>query len=390
MLRIALAVEHLDPRRGGAEHYVWHLAQWLVAQGHPLHIYTAHAAEPVPGARVQVLHAGRARPARFAAALAAALAADTGRHDLVQAFNHAWPGDVLMLHGGVHRAFEQYNALSAPTPAQRRLKRWIYRWQPKYRALRANETCQFADPRRHFIGVSQRVVDDMLRYYPHAAGRCHVVYPGLDLARFPPDWAPGQRAAARAAWHLAPDEAALLFMGHNFRLKGLYDLVEALAILRRDGLARVRLLVAGRGNPRPFAARAARRGVADQITFCGAVADPRLAYAAADALVHPSFYDSFGTVCLEAAACGLPVVVARNAGVAEVLDGAAGAVLITQPCAPAALAAAIRQTLAPGLRAAAGPDLRRRAEQHPRARGFGQLRDLYAQLAGRPAEAAHG
>ena len=54
--------------------------------------------------------------------------------------------------------------------------------------------------------------------------------------------------------------------------------------------------------------------------FVGPVDDPVPYYAAADALVLPSFYDPFGLVVLEAAACGLPVVTSRVNGASELLS----------------------------------------------------------------------
>jgi UDP-glucose:(heptosyl)LPS alpha-1,3-glucosyltransferase len=44
------------------------------------------------------------------------------------------------------------------------------------------------------------------------------------------------------------------------------------------------------------------------------------AYAGADLFVLPTHYDPFGSSCLEALACGLPVVTTRFAGAAEVIE----------------------------------------------------------------------
>jgi glycosyltransferase involved in cell wall biosynthesis len=49
------------------------------------------------------------------------------------------------------------------------------------------------------------------------------------------------------------------------------------------------------------------------------MSDPTLAYTAADLLVHPTIYDTFGLVVAEAMAFRLPVVVTENAGISELI-----------------------------------------------------------------------
>src|SRR5206468_4870688 len=57
----------------------------------------------------------------------------------------------------------------------------------------------------------------------------------------------------------------------------------------------------------------------------GRVVDDELAdlYSAASCLVFPSRYEGFGLPCLEAMACGCPVVAFQNSSIPEVVDAAA-------------------------------------------------------------------
>jgi D-inositol-3-phosphate glycosyltransferase len=71
----------------------------------------------------------------------------------------------------------------------------------------------------------------------------------------------------------------------------------------------------------------AQLGLSDLVTFLGALDQDALPdyYAAAEAVIMPSHYESFGMVALEAMACGTPVIASEVGGLAYlVLDGETG------------------------------------------------------------------
>ena len=381
-MKIAFAIEHFSPDQGGAEQYAWAFARWLVDAGHELDVFTLRA--PKHASFVSAMHLldaaavkGSSRQERFGLALRAALA--RRKYDVVQGFNHVWPCDVLRLGGGVHVAFEHYNALSAANGFGRKVKAWSYRMLPRYRALRLNEQRQFDDPRRHFIAVSHRVAGDMAHYYPSSVGRIHVIHNGVDLDRFNPDDIARRRPAARAQLGIKDDETVFLFVSNNYRLKGLHDLIHALALARRKDKS-LRLVVAGRGASAPFARIASKLGVKDRILFAGPMEDLRDGYAAADALAHPSYYDTFGFVGIEAMACGLPVVCSRNCGVSEIMTDGEGAALIDMPCPHEELADALARASEPSFRKRARDFNRKRAEEYPLVENYRKVIDVYESL----------
>ena len=114
------------------------------------------------------------------------------------------------------------------------------------------------------------------------------------------------------------------------------------------------------GDARPYFA-APRRSAG--IRSLGYVDDADLPglYAGARAFVLPSRYEGFGLTCLEAMACGVPVVAADRAALPETCGGAA---LLVDPDDPDALADAVHR--APSTDAAERRPLR---EAGPGARG---------------------
>ena len=155
------------------------------------------------------------------------------------------------------------------------------------------------------------------------------------------DWfslAPDERAAARARVRstlgVSPDTIVFASSAKLIARKRPFDLVDAVAVLRRRGINAHALFV-GDGEERvPIEQRAAEFGVADALSIAGFVNQRELPswYAAADALVLPSdSRETWGLVVNEAMAAGLPVVVSDAAGcsVDVVRNGENG---FTYPC----------------------------------------------------------
>jgi len=125
-----------------------------------------------------------------------------------------------------------------------------------------------------------------------------------------------------------------------------------------------------------------RAGVADLITFLGKRSQDSLPYyySAADAVVVPSHYESFGMVALEAMACGVPVVASQVGGLAFLVqDGITG---FTVPVdEPQALAnRLIRLVTEPDLREKLGSQAAKLAREYAWEKIAPQILDLYREV----------
>lgn len=136
---------------------------------------------------------------------------------------------------------------------------------------------------------------------------------------------------------------ALLHVAALSPVKDQATLLRATALVS-SRLPDVHLHIVGGGPLRPaLAALAQALGLADRVTFHGAVAHQRLAtfYRSADLLVQSSRYESQGLVVLEAAACGCPCVGTAVGLLPELLPP----LCLAEPGDAAGLAAAIAVAL---------------------------------------------
>lgn len=165
---------------------------------------------------------------------------------------------------------------------------------------------------RRAIAVSPTVARELTQYYKVDPERITVIPNAVDVTRFQPADAAARRARIRAQHGYTDDDVVLLFVGKEFRRKGLRAIVDALPHLPEAS----RLLVVGGDDAAPFQARARELGVADRVTFVGHSPAVEDYFQAGDVFVFPTIYEPFGLVLLEAAASGLPLVT-TPLGVAE-------------------------------------------------------------------------
>jgi UDP-glucose:(heptosyl)LPS alpha-1,3-glucosyltransferase len=375
-MKIALVIKHFDPSRGGAEHWTWQYAQWLLGQGHEVHVVASGLAEAGGSGKV-VPHLVPELRSPLAWADAAAEAAAAARADVVHDMGSGWHCDVFQPHGGSRVASFEHNLLLLPRWL-RPLKRLSAVALPRYREFRRLMAKQYADDGRRVIALSRMVEGHMRQYHGVPHDRLRLVYNGVDVDRFSPDACRPHRQAVRRRLGVR-DETLLLIVAHNFRLKGVSTLLRAVGRLRRAGRA-VRLAVAGGKSSRPYERLAQRLGIAPYVTFLGPQREVVSYYAAADVYVQPTFYDPCSLVVLEAMACGLPVVTSRYNGAGELICGGREGCVVDDPADDRELAQRLEPLLALDVRARKGSAARQRAESHSWERNCREIVAIYAEL----------
>ena len=223
------------------------------------------------------------------------------------------------------------------------------------------ERKQYLSKHRPVIVVNSRMVQGHFEtYYGVPADRTRIVPNAIDPNRFHADDRLKQRHAEREAWGIPPDCPVGLFVGMNYRLKGLAPLLKSLVHIPKQ--TPFTLAVVGHRNFAEYARLAQTLGVSDRVNFLGFRAEPKDAYFASDFLVHPTFYDPCSLVVLEALACGLPVVTTRFNGAAELMDPAAGTV-VQDPLNAVELGQAVTRMCDAGFRSTAAKAARESAKR---------------------------
>ncbi len=176
---------------------------------------------------------------------------------------------------------------------------------------------------------------------------------GVDTARFRPD--PQARVAVRAELAIEDGAPLLLYVGRMKREKGIADLLDAFRHLRQS-MPAARLLLVG-----PDEDRLLQGSPAPGVHLLGYTSQVERYFAAADLLCLPSYREGFGSVIIEAAACGIPAVASRIYGLTDaVIEGVTG-LLHPAGDVPALHQALLTLLQQPALRARMGQSARERA-----------------------------
>ena len=379
-MRIGLVLESCDPQRGGAEQWTCQFAERLAVRGHEVHVVSRDFA-PQSARLPIVAHALGRIGSRLGFAAAAETVLRRLALDVVHDMGSGWYGDVLQSHDGSRLAQWEQKVASLPRWAQP-VKRAMIGVLPRYHTFRKLIARQFADPRRIILALSKMCAADYEHYHHVPRERIRLVYNGVDTQRFSPRHRGPYREAFRRALKVGDDTLLLLFVGRDFRRKGLATAIRAAGRLAAQGHP-LRLAVLGGTRPGAYLRLARRCGAAEAVAFVGAVGDPVPYYAAADALVLPTSYDPCSLSVLEAAASGLPSVTTQFNGAGELLTEGVDGFVLGDPADDAQLADRLRQLLDPTLRRRMGEAARQLALRHTLDSNCEQIVTIYYEIAAR-------
>jgi UDP-glucose:(heptosyl)LPS alpha-1,3-glucosyltransferase len=347
-MRLAVNFQRVDPTRGGAETYVVDLCRALVGAGHGVDLYAESWREGVLPPEVKcvaVSAPGRTRLERlwrFARNSEAALGQVS--YDCTVGLINTWHHDVLIPQGGVQHGSLEANSRRFPEGWRRTAYRWGKQANPKFWVHQAIERRQYDAKRQaRVVAVSNLVKTQLLRYHHVPRTRISLIPNAIDPKRMQVGHPGAVRCAFRNKLGLEPDDLVGLFVGHNYRLKGLAPLLQALAERHRAQPRRrpIHLVVCGGGSTRYARRLIDGLGLGGIVHLVGYYPDLRAPFWSSDFFVLPTYYDPCSLVVFEALCCGLPVITTACNGAGELLTDGREGFILTAPDARGELVQAL-------------------------------------------------
>ena len=361
--KILYVITSLDV--GGSERHLVQVIPPLARMGRELAVYCLYRrgaqAEVLERSGIEVLGPPFERPIDAATGIA-----DYARHAalLLKLFVILLARRPDIVHFFLPRAY----ILGAPLAKMARIpvrimsRRSLNHYQRNWRhALRFEQ--HLHQQMTALLGNSQAVVDDLVEKEGSEPEKVHLIYNGVDTARFSNLEA---KAELREKFGIPKDAFVAAIVANLIAYKGHEDLLHALAHVRHQLPEPWLLLCIGRDDG-PLAnlqALAKKEGLAGNVRFMGSRDDVPELLTASDVGILCSHQEGFANAILEGMAAGLPMVVSDVGGNGEaVLNGETG--LVVPARNTVALGAAISEIAGNPQRARVmGEAARLRAHEH--------------------------
>ena len=167
---------------------------------------------------------------------------------------------------------------------------------------------------RSLVAVSEAAYSDVV-HLARDERRVSVIPNGVDLAAFHPDYFKAQDSEITRWIDGGLSRTHILFVGHEFKRKGLDELINALKYLPPEFVLTV---VGGRSqNRHAYDLMVDELELTGRVWFVGEKADIRPYLAYTDVFCLPSTYETMPLVALEALSAGIPIVLTSECPAAD-------------------------------------------------------------------------
>jgi UDP-glucose:(heptosyl)LPS alpha-1,3-glucosyltransferase len=123
---------------------------------------------------------------------------------------------------------------------------------------------------RMFLPVSGIAKEKFLQEFRVDPEKVQVVHPGVDIDKFNKLDRNICRRKIRKRFGIDETDTVVLFVSMNFELKGLDNLMAAMAMTKSEyPLEKLKLLVVGKGNEKKYGRLAQKLGIKDDVIFAG-------------------------------------------------------------------------------------------------------------------------
>jgi UDP-glucose:(heptosyl)LPS alpha-1,3-glucosyltransferase len=317
-MNIIIAKKDMSTTKSAATNRVLEEAQYFIERGHSVRII-AEAMD-----RQSILNSG-ATPVKIAKfpisgylrrrffQLMADRYIKTHPADLVIGRGDIMQQNVLFVHNCTHLAYERING--SPIPESNAMARIHSKLltEGRFDLLICN---------------SAMMRDDFVSRFGIDISKTAIICPGIDISKFNINERAKLRSETRGSLNIPPEATVIgLITSGDFKKRNVDGMIRAFAALKDTDL---RLLIAGKDNITRHKSLTEQLKIADRVVFAPAIPDVQRYYFAADIFILPAHIEEFGRSVAEAMYCGLPVVVSKWAGAADILEGEARNYILPQ------------------------------------------------------------
>lgn len=326
-MKIALIRKDYSLSRGGGERYAVNLSEGLANLGHEVHVFANTWSKPpdhgISIHKVPTLTIfSSLKNLSFAYNCRKLLAREN--FDIVHSLSQTFSQDVYRMGDGIHRHW-----LKIQTPNF--FYRYLKTLTPRQQVILFLEKKTFHPLNyRMIICNSQLCKRHAVTYFKVPKEKIRVIYNGVDHTQFHPGLKNNYNKNVRKKLHISEEAVVILFIARNLKRKGLHYLIQSLPLIQGEKKP-ITVLVVSRGNPFPFRRIAQQIGLGEQLLFVEETDNIFHYYGVGDILALPTLYDPFSNVCLEALACGIPVITTRENGASEIIRPGETGVVISDP-----------------------------------------------------------
>ncbi|WP_320043688.1 glycosyltransferase family 4 protein [uncultured Desulfobacter sp.] len=316
-LTIALVIKDFV-KTGGAEKYAVEIALRMKKRGHRIDLY-ARNIDPSLTHGINVFKIPNKLSfssilSLYSFAKDSALLVKKKHYDIIHSHDKGCPGHVSTVHTfSFKRGIEHMSWLKKINEFIISPRAWLYLY---LEGLQMKSDCLAA--------VSEIIKTDIQSCHNRTHG-IDVIQPGVDIEVFCPANLSSRRKTARSNAGLKHGELAVLFIGSEFRRKGLDHLIPALS-------SDMKLFVVGRQERMEHYKKMVDfHGLNNRVIFTGLTDNVMEYYALSDVVVLPSIAEAFGMTVLEGMACGLPVITSREAGSSHLITTGKNGMVFDSP-----------------------------------------------------------
>ncbi len=237
------------------------------------------------------------------------------RKALVLSMERGVSGEIYRAGDGVLKAWKEIKYKNS--------LRWIF--NPLYWFLPTLESWSIKGS-NHIVANSKMVSNEIKKHYSVKKDGISIIENGFDdKVFFPLSYT--ERQKLKVQLKLKPDTINLLFSGSGWGRKGLSAAISLSALILHK-FPNSHFWVAGKGSPKKYTKLIEKNKLTGRVTFLGSVKNISRWYQVCELMILPTLYDPFSNSCLEAIACGCPVITSERNGAKDIILRSNGGLII--------------------------------------------------------------